>query len=726
MKARQFVWSNPQVQELADNYVAVADELHNLRTGKTSEAKFFQMVFKQKKNHPGHQGVFLATPNGRLLASSTCYDAENVIQLLKQGLKAWDNLSTSARLEPKSKLVEMPTSGRPEDFYPSDGLVLRVAARDLPSTDLASERNNRWHRYYLWFSGDEIRSIVPDQLEPGQSLSFPRDLANRVACLSLLDKGNVDGFTKPFLDKDVEEASITLTVVEDSETEVHFKITGSTATKTADAQAFVSNLPRYEEVPAYRGVKTKILGNATWNRGARKFTSFRMVGVGTRFGGAYVGRTPDDWGVNPIGFSFVLGKANPVEQIAPEFPDRYQWLSQVEANAQQKGAAGINKTINEIEVWFEEPAAPQDGQQLLNSWRNEDAEESSKKIEAAIDKNRGTPLIFGNDLIFLIKHAGKNAPKLVGDFNEWAASDGRFADSGKMQKIGSTDWFFYQVKALPKARFEYAVQIGHEQAADPNNPRTVTTFGSIRSEVVLPGAKVGIGSNSPNQPLMGRLESFEFASEIWKNTREINVYLPPGYSSGEERYPVLYVFDGANWLTEGRLDTTVDQLIQQNLIKPSIIVFVLPVKRAYEYGGNQRFRQMIMEELKPRIESSYRLSSGPDNCAVLGCSRGGLAALDLAFHEPAFGFVAVFAPAIRPLPFLEKLQASNRKPFRVALLECSYDLEELRMQAQSLRDILKEKQYQLWYKTAPINHGYNGWRHYVEDVLIEWIPAEIK
>ena len=63
------------------------------------------------------------------------------------------------------------------------------------------------------------------------------------------------------------------------------------------------------------------------------------------------------------------------------------------------------------------------------------------------------PLIFDLDLLFLAQRSGKNAPRLVSDFNEWAASDGCFAGSGEMQRIGQTNWYAYIVEAIPKARF---------------------------------------------------------------------------------------------------------------------------------------------------------------------------------------------------------------------------------------------------------------------------------
>jgi hypothetical protein len=320
------VWSNNEVQKLTKEFVAVADELHDLRTGETSEAKFFQAVFDQKKKHPGHQGVFLATPSGRLLASSTCYEPEKVITLLNDGLQAWSNLSTRQRLEPKSDLIGQTDGGRPEDYYPEDGLVLRVTARDLPTAKLEGDRKSRWHRYYVWFNRKEVQSMLPPRLEKGQQQAIPQKLSTRIAALALLDKGQVDGFTRAFRDNDVANAELTFTVLEVLDNEVRFQIEGTTAAKTADAKAFVTNMPKYENLPKYRGVKTTILGTATFDQASKRFTKLSMIAAGTRFGGAYVGRTPEDWGEKPIGFSFTLGQPIPAERIAPEFPERYPWF----------------------------------------------------------------------------------------------------------------------------------------------------------------------------------------------------------------------------------------------------------------------------------------------------------------------------------------------------------------------------------------------------------------
>ena len=81
----------------------------------------------------------------------------------------------------------------------------------------------------------------------------------------------------------------------------------------------------------------------------------------------------------------------------------------------------------------------------------------------------------------------------------------------------------------------------------------------------------------------GDLRIHEFKSRIFRNTRFIRVWLPPGYdeASGQGRgYPVLYLNDGQNLFepatsftgVEWQVDETADRLIREGVIAPMIVV----------------------------------------------------------------------------------------------------------------------------------------------------------
>ena len=100
----------------------------------------------------------------------------------------------------------------------------------------------------------------------------------------------------------------------------------------------------------------------------------------------------------------------------------------------------------------------------------------------------------------------------------------------------------------------------------------------------------------------GRVESFELTSKTLENSRQIHVYLPPGYDKGSERYPVLLFNDGDPWLNWANLPNSLNQLIGSH-IAPIIAVFVeLPPNAASDEFGGMRstdYVNMLADELKP-------------------------------------------------------------------------------------------------------------------------------
>jgi predicted alpha/beta superfamily hydrolase len=160
-----------------------------------------------------------------------------------------------------------------------------------------------------------------------------------------------------------------------------------------------------------------------------------------------------------------------------------------------------------------------------------------------------------------------------------------------------------------------------------------------------------------------------FHSEILPDDRTVSVYLPPQYAEQEERrFPVLYLQDGQN-LFDGRTsyiagktwnaNTTADRLAEAGEIEPLILVGVANtgLRRMAEYtptrdfkmgGGEGRsYGRLLIEELKPMIDSTYRTLPGAMDTGVGGSSLGGLISLYLGFaHPEVFGKIAVMSPSL--------------------------------------------------------------------------------
>jgi predicted alpha/beta superfamily hydrolase len=160
-----------------------------------------------------------------------------------------------------------------------------------------------------------------------------------------------------------------------------------------------------------------------------------------------------------------------------------------------------------------------------------------------------------------------------------------------------------------------------------------------------------------------------FHSDILPDDRVVSVYLPPQYLEQEERrFPVFYLHDGQN-LFDGRTSyiagrtwnahTTADQLNAAGEIEPVILVGVANtgLRRMAEYtptrdfkmgGGEGRsYGRLLIEELKPLIDRSYRTLPEAADTGLGGSSLGGLISLYLGFTCPeVFGRVAVMSPSL--------------------------------------------------------------------------------
>src|SRR3984885_12094190 len=183
------------------------------------------------------------------------------------------------------------------------------------------------------------------------------------------------------------------------------------------------------------------------------------------------------------------------------------------------------------------------------------------------------------------------------------------------------------------------------------------------------------------QAATGDLRLHEFSSHIFRNTRFLRVWLPPGYddpTSADRHYPVLYLNDGQNLFeaaisftgVEWQVDETGDRLIREGLVPPMIIVGLDNGGRARlrEYMPHRSLNPMMMrahgtrypaflfKEVMPFVGRNYRVATGPENTGLGGSSLGALIALYTAAVRPGvIGRLLLESPS---------LWASNRQAIK--------------------------------------------------------------
>ena len=170
-----------------------------------------------------------------------------------------------------------------------------------------------------------------------------------------------------------------------------------------------------------------------------------------------------------------------------------------------------------------------------------------------------------------------------------------------------------------------------------------------------------------SNPRLRQLRGFQ--SAYLPTERDIHIWLPPSYGTEpDRRFPVLYLHDGQNLMDghtayiPGRTwcaHLTADRLATEHRIDPVILVGVdnAGVHRLAEYtpsrdpqfGGGEGalYGRLLVDELKPLIDASFRTLLGPESTGLAGSSLGGLISLALGLDYPqVFGKLGVLSPSV--------------------------------------------------------------------------------
>ncbi len=138
------------------------------------------------------------------------------------------------------------------------------------------------------------------------------------------------------------------------------------------------------------------------------------------------------------------------------------------------------------------------------------------------------------------------------------------------------------------------------------------------------------------------------------HVRDLFVYLPPGYSAGEDHYPTVLCLTGFTGRGKMLLNDNafspnlaerMDKLIASGKIRPMIAV--MPDCFTC-YGGSQyinstatgRYEDYISQEIVAAVDSNFRTIADRNARAVMGKSSGGYGSLIMGLrHADVFGLV---------------------------------------------------------------------------------------
>jgi enterochelin esterase-like enzyme len=287
--------------------------------------------------------------------------------------------------------------------------------------------------------------------------------------------------------------------------------------------------------------------------------------------------------------------------------------------------------------------------------------------------------------------------------------------------------------------YNYNFTIDGVKTIDPGNPevKTGSTPGTIASILEVKGDGPAFYDAQP--VAHGEIHTLWYQSKSLGAIRRVTIYTPPGYDcAADRRYPVLYLFHGANadetaWTRLGHVNLILDNLLAAGKIKPFIVVmpFGYPASPWPEGGSaggfgsvTEGFSRDLIGDVIPLVESRYRVYADREHRAIAGLSMGGQESLTIGLnHLELFSYVGGFSAAVRPPEFARSFAALTADPkatnsnLHLLWIGCGTE-DSLFSAAQSFSAFLDQAQIKHTFYTMPGAHTWMVWRNF----LLQFAP----
>ena len=190
-----------------------------------------------------------------------------------------------------------------------------------------------------------------------------------------------------------------------------------------------------------------------------------------------------------------------------------------------------------------------------------------------------------------------------------------------------------------------------------NDPASETFFGYGRETSGIEIPEEGADFSAPRDVPHGEVRERWYQAKTTGEWRRIFVYTPPGYDPDRSgRYPVLYLQHGRGenergWSKQGRVSFIMDNLIADGKAKPMLIVMehghahTSGESAPWDYRQDLAvFTEVMLHDLIPMIDATYRTIPDREHRALAGLSMGGGQALEIGLsHLDTFASIGTFS-----------------------------------------------------------------------------------
>lgn len=203
-----------------------------------------------------------------------------------------------------------------------------------------------------------------------------------------------------------------------------------------------------------------------------------------------------------------------------------------------------------------------------------------------------------------------------------------------------------------------------------NDPASETFFGYGKETSGVEVPETGADFYAIRDVPHGEVRAKWYLSKTTGEWRRAFVYTPPGYDEhSTARFPVLILQHGSGedetgWTRQGRVQFILDNLIAAGKARPMIVVMdrgyaqragtAAPTPGSNAWLQNLHvaftsFEDVVIHDLIPTIDASYRTIPDREHRAMAGLSMGGMQTLFITLqHLDLFAYVGSFSGPIIP------------------------------------------------------------------------------
>ena len=299
------------------------------------------------------------------------------------------------------------------------------------------------------------------------------------------------------------------------------------------------------------------------------------------------------------------------------------------------------------------------------------------------------------------------------------------------------------VGPLDPEMYVYYFTVDGVRLLDPSNPQAKIGYVTSTTTSLLTVSGDAPAFYDVQDVAHGEIRTLLYRSRSNGTTRELTVYVPPGYEEARNRrYPVLYLLHGfANdhhsWHRYGRANDILDNLLAQRKIEPFLVVMPLgyggahvngdgtgiPPKGAGTFGGDAAlYERDLLEDIIPMIDRKYRTIADRRHRAIVGFSMGGGQAGRFGLrHLDTFSQVGIMSAGMaggvetEPMATLAANPSKANKLIDLLWIACGKEDGALKG-AKTLHQALEQAGIEHTYLETDGAHHWRVWRRYLRDL----------